>query len=171
MLKKEIKYLKPIQRKIRIDAQPERVWSVISSPGNLEYCHPFCESNPVDKWPGKGSVDYVHYYRGLKFVREFNDWKNDIGYELNIGRTNGRKSKVVWWIDRIDNDSSYLNIMIYPHAINRYPWFIIPVVYYFYIKPSLRKYLSSVLKGFQLYIMTDECVRKNQFGSHKWFST
>jgi len=34
----------------------------------------------------------------------------------------------------------------------------------------LRKYLSSVLKGFQWYIMYRQPVEMNQFGGHKWFS-
>lgn len=29
-------------------------------PGNLELCHPFCRSNPVQSWPGKDSIDEVH---------------------------------------------------------------------------------------------------------------
>lgn len=163
-------YLKPIQQKIRIDVSSEKVWEVISSPGNLEYCHPFCESNPVDKWPGKDSIDYVCYYNGSKFVRNFTEWNEGIGYELNIGEKDGRKSKVVWWIDKIDDTSSYLNITIYPHDITRYPSFVKPIIYYLYIKPSLHKYLSSVLRGFQWYITTGKRVRKNQFGTHKWFS-
>jgi hypothetical protein len=89
-------YLKPIHKKIRIGASPEKVWEVISIPRNLEFFHPFCESNPVDKWPGEKSVDYVHYYNGLKFIREFTEWKTGVGYELLIGKRNGRKSKVIW---------------------------------------------------------------------------
>ena len=38
------------------------------------------------------------------------------------------------------------------------------------IGPQLRKYLSSVLKGFNYYIMEGKPVQKNQFGTHKWFS-
>lgn len=76
MLKRDSQYLKPIHHKIRINAPSEKVWDIISSPGNLEYCYPFCESNPVDKWPGKESIDYVNYYNGLKYIRKFTDWKN-----------------------------------------------------------------------------------------------
>lgn len=92
MSKRDSQYLKPIHYKIRINAPSEKVWDIISSPGNLEYCHPFCESNPVDKWPGKESIDYVNYYNGLKYIRKFTDWKTGIGYELLIGKTNGKKS-------------------------------------------------------------------------------
>ena len=170
MSKKGKQYLRPIHNKIRINASPELVWEVISSPGNLEYYHPFCESNPVDKWPGEESIDYVHYYNGLEYIREFTKWNSGVGYELLIGKKNGRKSKVIWQINKINNISSYLNITIYPHDFKRYPSFTKPVIYYLYIKPSLYKYLSSILKGLQWYITKNERVRKNQFGAHKWFS-
>ena len=170
MPKREIRYLKPIHHKIRINATPERIWKIISSPRNLEYYHPFCESNPVDRWPGLGSVDYVNYYNGLKFIRNFTDWNEGAGYELMIGKIGGRKSKVIWRIDKIDNTTSYLNITVYPHDFKLKPSFAKPIAYYLYIKPSLNKYLSSVLKGFQYYITTDKRIKKNQFGKHKWFS-
>ncbi|NOR15931.1 MAG: hypothetical protein GQ544_09510 [Candidatus Aminicenantes bacterium] len=170
MLKRETEYLKPIHHKIRIDAPSEKVWEIISSPGNLENCHPFCESNPVEKWPGKESVDYVNYCNGLKFVRNFTDWYDGVGYELTIGKEKGRKSRVIWRIDAIDDAASYLSITIYPHDINRYPSFAKTIVHYLYIKPTLHKYLTSVLNGFKWYITTKKPVQKNQFGTHKWFS-
>jgi len=82
MPKRETQYLKPIHHKIRISAPPERGWEIISSPGNLVNFHPYCESNPVERWPGKGSIDSVYYYNGLKFIRQFTDWNDGIGYEL-----------------------------------------------------------------------------------------
>jgi len=164
------KFLKPISKSIIINVNPQRVWEVISKPNNLELCHPFCESNPIEKWPGNKSIDYVNYYNGLKYQRVFTDWIEDLGYDLLIGRKNGRKSKVVWRINKPDDSSSELKITIYPHDINKYPNFIKSQIYIFYIKPMLRKYLTSVLKGFQVYIMQGKPIQKNQFGTHRWFS-
>ena len=45
----------PIPHSQAVRTSQEQVWKVISKPGNLEYFHPFCESNPVDNWPGVGS--------------------------------------------------------------------------------------------------------------------
>jgi hypothetical protein len=47
----------------------------------------------VDKWPEKGSIDYVYYDNGLKFVRELTDWNDGNGYELVSERTNRKKSE------------------------------------------------------------------------------
>ena len=71
---------------------------------------------------------------------------------------------------KIGTTLSCLNITIYPREISRYPKFTKPFLYYLIIKPSLQKYLSSVLNGFHWYITKNERVKKNQFGTHKWFS-
>ncbi|MCH8070288.1 MAG: hypothetical protein IID16_13640 [Candidatus Marinimicrobia bacterium] len=163
-------FLKPVSKTIKIIASTSKVWKVISRAGNVELCHPFCESNPVEKWPGVESVDYVNYYNGLKYQRIFTDWIEGLGYDLLIGRKNGRKSKVVWRINKSDDACSELKITIYPHKFSQYPKFLKPIIYSFYVQPMLSKYLSSVLKGFQWYITQTKPVKKNQFGPHKWFS-
>lgn len=170
MLRAKKQYLRPVGKTIRLDTSRKDIWEVISSPGSLEYFHPFCESNPVNKWPGENSVDYVHYYNGLKFIRKFTKWRDGIGYALLIGKENGRRSRVIWQIDEISSTCSDVSITIYPHDIKRYPSFARPLIYYLYIKPALRRYLSSVLRGLQFYLATATRVRKNQFGVHKWFS-
>ncbi len=164
------KFLKPITNGISIEATPNEVWDIISKPGNLEFCHPFCESNPVEKWPGSKSIDYVHYYNGLKFERLFTNWIEGKGYDLLIGEKNGRKSKVIWRINKTDDTCSKLKITIYPHKFSQYPKFLKPIIYSFYVQPMLSKYLSSVLKGYQWYITQNKPIKKNQFGTHKWFS-
>ena len=164
------KFLKPVSLNIKIDVSVQKVWEVISKPSNLELYHPFCETNPVEKWPGNNSIDYVNYYNGLKFKRIFTDWIEDQGYSLLIGKENGRKSKVIWKISKTDDLSSELEITIYPHDIIRYPNGIKQLIHLFYIKPMLRKYLASVLTGFKTYLKNGEPISKNQFGTHRWFS-
>ena len=163
-------YLISTSKSIRINVKSRRVWGVISKEGNLELCHPFCESNPVDKWGDNNSIDYVNYYNGLKYKRIFIDWDEGQGYELLIGKEGGDKSKVVWIINNLDDNSCELNITIYPRYIGKYPKIIKYLVYIFYINPMLRKYLSSVLNGFRYYSETGKAVQKNQFGKHKWFT-
>jgi hypothetical protein len=121
---KKIISLKPISKSIIIKVHPQRVWDVISKPNNLELYHPFCESNPIEKWPGIKSVDYINYYNGLKFQRVFTDWIDGKGYDLLIGRKNGRKSKLKWRINNPDESTSELKITTHPHDFNKYPNFI-----------------------------------------------
>ena len=167
---KNKKYLKPASNSIIIKIDSQCVWDVISRQGNLKLCHPFCESNPVDKWEGSKSIDYVNYYNGVKYQRIFTNWIDGQGYDLLIGRKNGEKSKVTWRINKLNNKSCELKITIYPHDIIKYSNIIKPLINSLYVRPMLRKYLSSVLRGFQYYVITGKPVQKNQFGNHKWFS-
>lgn len=164
------KYLKPVSRSIKINVPTKKVWEIISKPGILELCHPFCKSNPVENWEGNKSVDYVIYYNGLRYQRIFTDWIDGVGYDLLIGRRNGKKSKVIWRISNTNSSSSELKITIFPYDISKYSKILRPFIYLFYISPMLGKYLSSVLKGFKYYIIEGKPVQKNQFGTHKWFS-
>ena len=147
------KYLKSVSNSITIKADSKRVWDVISKQGNLELCHPFCKSNPVEKWVGDKSIDYVNYYNGVMYQRIFTNWLVGQGYDLLIGRKNGKKSKVIWRINQLGDNSCELKITIYPHDIIKYSNIIKYLINSLYVRPMLRKYLSSVLKGFQYYII------------------
>ena len=164
------RYKWPIQVSKVIDAPPETIWSVISSPGNLEDCHPFCEKNPVDAWQGVGSRDAVQYYNGRVLSRDFVTWIDGVGYDLIIGRIGGRKSYVSWRITEVKGGAGSLSITIYPHALQKIPVTIRWIPYVSYIRPALKSYLESVVLGFDWVIRTGEPVSKDQFGSHSWFS-
>ena len=75
----------PVQFSKDIYASSETVWNLISQPGNLENCHPFCKQNIVDKWPGDNSRDTIEYLNGWKFERKLlkllfliNYFRNDV---------------------------------------------------------------------------------------------
>ncbi len=154
----------------RIAAPADKVWATISMPGNLEPCHPFCAKNPVEVWPGSKARDQVHYLNGLVYERQFCGWIEGIGYDLNIGRRGGRTSFVSWRIQSIDPRRTNLRISVYPYLIQNLPVVIRWFPYFVYIRPLLRRYLSSVTKGFEWYMTRNEPVPRNQFGSHPWFS-
>ena len=160
----------PVSSKRQMNAEVEQLWTIISSPGNLEVCHPFCRSNPVEQWPGVGSRDSVYYYSGLVLYRQFTGWIDGVGYDLEIGKSQGSKSTVSWRISPTGYGKSVLSITIQPYNLQHMPlvkrWFR----HYTYLRPVLRNYLSSVLLGFDWYITTGKRVKRNQFGPHQWFS-
>ena len=84
----------PVAAERRLEAPASRVWEVISAPGNLETCHPFCARNPVHRWPGADSHDEIHYLSGRVFERRFRSWIEGVGYDLEVGRPGGRTSSV-----------------------------------------------------------------------------
>ena len=107
----------PIASEQRIGAPAQEVWDAISTPGNLELCHPFCEHNPVQVWPGPDSVDEVHYQSGWVYERRFFRWHDGVGYDLEIGRRGGGTSIVSWRITPVDPDSCVLSITVYPQNL------------------------------------------------------
>jgi hypothetical protein len=138
-------------------------------PGNLELCHPFCASNPVERWPGAESLDEVHYLSGRIFQRRFCRWIAGVGYDLEIGRRGGRSSYVEWRILESQDVGSVLEIIVHPYALDA----VAPLrwlAHTLYVRPMLRKYLSSVVRGFEWYLTRGEAVPRNQFGDHRWFS-
>ena len=160
----------PVSVSRYFEAPADEIWKTISEPGNLKDCHPFCESNPVEKWPGVGSKDSIFYYSGWVMQREFINWIDGFGYDLTIGRENGGKSIVSWRITEQSKDLSSLRITIYPHILQKIPTALRWIPHLISIKPALHSYLESVLKGFEWFITTGKPVQKNQFGTHQWFS-
>ena len=160
----------PVAAERHIAASAEAVWHAISRPGNLELCHPFCTSNPVKVWPGPESVDEVHYLSGWVYERRFREWIEGVGYDLEIGRPGGGQSFVSWRITPVDDNNCTLKITVYPHALQGWPVFIRWIPHVLRMKPMLRQYLESVVRGFEWYVTRGEPVPKNAFGAHPWFS-
>jgi len=153
-----------------IAAPAQEVWDAISRPGNLEPCHPFCASNPVQVWPGPDSQDEVHYLSGWIYERHFRAWVEGVGYDLEIGRGGGGKSSVSWRINPIDDHCCALRITVCPRALQNIPVVIRWIPHALRLRPLLRKYLDSVVRGFEWFVIRHQPVPKNAFGTHPWFS-
>ncbi len=159
-----------VSYRISIKSRSKDIWKAISSHGNLNFFHPFCQTNKVivgDKCSIK--KDILIYLNGVVFEREFYHWDEMNGYELMIGKKNGKKSKVVWKISKTKNYTT-LTINVFPYKTDKINSLLYPFVFYFYIKPKLKSYLKSVLKGLKFYLKNNQKVVKNQFGKHSWFS-
>ena len=151
-------------------APSQDIWGAISRPGALELCHPFCARNPVHAWPGAAARDEVHYLNGVVYERRFLEWIDGVGYDLEIGRANGRKSLVSWRITAVDNATCRLRIAVCPHALQHVPTVVRWAPQVLWLRPMLRKYLDSVVRGFDWYVTRGEPVPRNAFGTHPWFS-
>jgi len=160
----------PVGAEQFIAAPVNKVWEIISAPGNLELCHPFCRKNPVEIWPGPDSRDQVQYLNGLVYERRFCRWMEGAGYDLNIGRRDGATSYVSWRISSEGEDKSLLSITVCPHGLQHIPVPLRWAPHLLRVRPMLRHYLSSVVKGFEWYLTRGEPVPRNQWGTHAWFS-
>ena len=164
-----MKYSWPITLKKKINCSSNDLWKLISEPEHLNLVHPFCKSNEIIVWNEKEHKDVLVYLNGLTYFREFIVWNENKGYKLLIGRKRGKKSKVEWNITT-QNNSVFLSITVYPYLLNSWPRLISYFPYILFIKPVLKKYLSSVIGGINWYLTNDKPVPKNHFGKHMWFS-
>ena len=162
-------YNQSISVRKKIHATEVKLWDFISSPGYLNFCHPFCKESKAMSWNNNNHTDELIYLNNLKYIREFISWNEKEGYTLLIGEKNKKKSKVEWKISSI-NKETYLTITVYPYFLSNYPKIISALPYKLYIRPKLENYLSSVIEGINWYLKKGEKVPRNAFGKHSWFS-
>ena len=163
-----------VSKSLQINVNDNELWEIISYPGNLINCHPYCKKNNVKKWPGIGSCDSIMYFNGLTLRREFIEWNVNKGYELIIGKGKLAAANVFWEINKISDNSSTLTIRIKLFSdviLFKYLKIFRSILTYFFLKPKMSAYITAVLEGFKYYAETGEPVRKNQFGYHSMFST
>ncbi len=145
------------------------MWAVISAPGNLEECHPFCASNSVAEWSGVGSQDTVEYYNGRLIERRFTTWLEGAGYDLEVSDANGRVASVSWRL-AAHQGTTTLTIGLTPRFQAAFPPVIRWIADRGVVRPMLRRYLRAVLRGIEWRVTTGQPVHRNQFGTHRWFS-
>ena len=121
------------------------VWKVISAKEALELFHPYCLQNKVILW-GNIKIDEIVYLNGLTFVREFTSWKVNQGFELTIGKKDGKKSKVKWEIKK-SGSGCLISITVWPYKSNKVHKILYPLVNVFILRPKLKRYLGFVLMG------------------------
>ena len=153
-----------------IAAPASAVWDAISMPGNLEPCHPFCETNIVHRWPGPDALDEIHYLSGWKYERHFQKWIEGVGYDIEVGRPGKEMHYVKWRIRPVGDERANLSITIYPGGLQHLPVLIRWLPHYFVLRPRLTHYLGSVVHGYEWYVTKGEPVPRDQWGRHPWFS-
>lgn len=163
---------KKVYAKVNIKTSSENLWEIISSPGNLNNCHPFCKLNKVEIWNGVGSIDTIEYFNGLKLKRVFTKWKVGEGYELIIGKAKTAFARVEWKVIPQELSSDLMiTIHIIPSIVlNKYPVFLRSILTVFNLLPNMKKYVNSVVNGFKYYAEEGSVVKINQFGYNKLFS-
>lgn len=162
--------VKPIRESTSIAVPPAAVWQLISAPSHLVQCHPFCASNPVERWPGRGSIDHIIYYNGRTIERRFVNWLELVGYDIEISDSNGRVADVVWRLSA-GNSGSKLSISITPRFLGDRNAAVRAILNSAFVRPTLRRYLRSVLAGVEYRATTGKTVTRNQFGPHRLFSS
>ena len=159
-----------ISNSINVKNSLDEVWNLISSPGHLNHFHPFCkENNLLDSKNGIILKDQLIYLNDLTYHRTFINWQPKVGYSLKIGSKNAKESEVKWQITE-NRKFTCIKITVSPYTSSKIPKLIYPFFHLLVIRPKLKSYLNSVLKGLRYYLIHKKDVPRNQFGNHSWFS-
>ena len=162
-------YFWPVQREVNVNLSKTEVWKIISSESNLELFHPFVKENKIISWTGRQSEDILIYLNGRTMKRKFVFWEENFGYDLFINQAGFEPSFVSWRVIG-DNQRSIITISIWPYLFNKGNKAFNYFPFQLFVRPSLEKYLFSVLRGLKYFLENDKVVKKNQFGKHAWFS-
>ena len=163
-------YNNSILHKETFDLSVNELWKLISKPSNLELYHPFCKSNTPIEWNDKNRADKLEYLNGTILERHFVSWEKDRGYNLYIGRKNGRKSYVCWTLKTINDSQTELSIRVHPWIFNQGSRFIEFIPFNLFVRPRLKSYLQSVLGGLKWHVVHQKTTPRNHFGKLAWFS-
>lgn len=160
----------PVSANVELAASAETVWQTIASPDSLIASHPFLADNPIETWAGADSRDEVRYLNGVVYERRFREWQEGEGFDLEIFHSSSKLAWVAWRIVPVVDDRTNLSITVYPMAMQHLPLAVRWLPHLFVLRPHLRAYLNSVVRGFEWYITRGESVPRNQFGTHPWYS-
>ena len=163
------RYIWNVEHSEVINSNIKEVWEIISKERNLESFHPFCSRNVIERWGDHQSKDRIEYLNGLVYYREFCFWSENTGYDLFIKDLKGNSSFVSWRLTEGDNRCS-LSITVYPYIFNMGNKIFNAIPFTFYIRPRLKNYLRSVIKGLEWHMENNIPIQKNYFGKHPWFS-
>ena len=121
------------------------------------------EAGNAKPFPVEASVGFDDGFAGLEVA-------DDAGFDLEAGREGGKTSVVSWRIRQIKERRTSIEIAVYPHAVQHVAVLFRWLPHLMWVRSQLKSYLRSVLKGLDWFISHGEPVRRNQFGSHRWFS-
>ena len=129
-----------IKHREEFNVSAQRIWDIISEPHNLNHYHPFCKNNDIISWDSNNHHDMLEYLNGVIIERKFTSWHENIGYNLFIGKKNGRQSHVSWRIEDISKNKSALIIEVHPWIFNQGNRFIEFIPFNFFVRPQLKSY-------------------------------
>ena len=162
--------MRAIESKQRINIPKDELWAHITSPKHLELCHPYMLKH-FGTTTGSLISDTIQYQNGVQFTRQSVLWLNGEGYDLLVGRKQGKKNRVSWRIKSADATSCDLTISVVPESFKRSPSWLQWMALKLYINPKVRLYLNAVTSGIKQWAESGEPIDKSAFRTHSWFST
>ena len=153
-----------------LEVSAPRLWEGITGNGHLEVSHPYVHHHLHEEKMCLGAKDTIIYANGLTFEREFIAWEKGVGYDLRIGRPQGKsRSLVEWRIQSLGPDKSSLSITVHPDFLKKWPLWLRWIVFRIKANKPLQNYLEAVTCGIKHWLETDTPVHRSDFPNHPWF--
>lgn len=157
---------------VPVAAPADVAWKVLARPGNLIDIHPFCCANTVERWPGVGARDTVHFYSGSLVHRNFVAWEEGAYYTVIVTDRKERQHAEVEF--RISPDErgpgSVFAISVWPMMFEFLPVRVREILWDLRIRSFFDRYFSAVGRGLAYHVETGRRVRKDQFGRLRGYS-
>jgi len=160
----------PVSESMELRFSRRDVFAVLAKPNHLELFHPFCKKNKSISWDRESRSDQIEYLNGTVLSRKFLAWVPNEGFDLLIGKSQARRSLVLWRLSEKSQNESEISISVHPYVYEYWASWKTQILHHFWIRRRLRSYLGSVLGGLDYYLRLGERTPKNFQGSHPWFS-
>lgn len=161
---------RPLKSSVDIDVAAEEVWKAIAEPGNLGNLHPFCAATEVERWPGTGSRDSITYLSGIRYQRNFVDWCEGVGYDIELGDPPHQTARVLWRIEPASSKTCHFSIEVFPLLKSGLDEEKKRAYRERLFGEVLQHYLDCVAQGVKFFATTGERVSRNQFGRNPLYS-
>ena len=161
---------RPRQASVEIAVPAADVWRAIAAPGSLKQFHPFCAATEVERWPGRDSRDSITYYSGIRYQRNFVDWQEGVGYDIELGDPPNQTARVLWRIAQTSPETCRLSIAVFPLLKSALSAEKKQAYQARLFGEVLQHYLECVVQGVKFFATTGKTVRKDQFGKNSLYS-
>jgi hypothetical protein len=156
---------------IQIDCNSEEIWNALNGEGHLLRFNPYISQHEHScTWTKPGEHDICTYGSGIKLKRTLVEFrkKSILKFQLDTGKSKMRN----WSLFEIkaDPNATYFRVSYISRAYENVPRPIFPIFLRLILLPKYKKYLAHVCLGMRHYIQTGSSVKRNQFGSIKYFS-
>jgi uncharacterized protein YndB with AHSA1/START domain len=162
-----------IKGEVNIRTTPEHIWEALTKPQHLTYFNPFIKIHECKGLTDSGYLDSCIYYNGKELQRILVSYEKQkkIRFKIYFKQPKNNSFTTFEIIPKKKSEKTGFRLTIETDAYKNIPrplWYIIA---YFFLIPSYKKYLNSVVYGMMYHCETGKKVHKNQFGFHKRYST
>lgn len=162
-----------IKSETTIRTTPGNIWKTLTRPQHLKYFNPYVKKHESENLTNIGYIDSCVYYNGKELNRELISYeeRKKIQFKIYFKQPKNNSSTTFEIIQKKKSKTTGFRLTIETDAYKNIPRPLWHIIAYFFLIPSFKKYINSVVNGMKYHCETGKKVYKNQFGFHKKYST